>query len=176
MAEQHTSKRNALIDRLIPFLKEIKDRTTGIETERWLNSEHGVDSPLYQDLSRLISVGVREGWAANTEVAGPGYRRSQIAPPSEETFFFGIVAVLMDSAGSEDGVLRGAYHSHPYGEINLMVPLNEGAALAGPDGWCHGGWTAPAPGSGHFPEVKGGGVISLTILPAGRIVFGHGPA
>ena len=66
---------------------------------------------------------------------------------------------------------RAGYHLHPYGEFNLVVPLNEGAALAGPNGWCYGGWTAPAPGSHHFPEVKGGAVISLTFLPAGRIAF-----
>jgi hypothetical protein len=176
MPEQLSSNRNVLIACLIPFLREIKDRTTGLETESWLNSEYGVDSQLYKELSRLISSGVRDGWAANVEVAGPLYRRSQIALPSEDTFFFGITAVLMDSTGSDGGVLRGGYHSHPYGEINLIMPLNEGAALAGPRGWCHGGWTAPAPGSGHFPEVKGGGVISLAILPAGRITFGSPPA
>jgi hypothetical protein len=52
-----------------------------------------------------------------------------------------------------------------------LLRLDEGAALAGPNGWRHGGWTAPAPGSCHFPEVKGGAVISLTFLPAGRIAF-----
>jgi len=67
--------------------------------------------------------------------------------------------------------LHGGYHLYPYGAINRVVPLNEGAALAGPNGWCYGGWTALAPGSRHFPEVKGGAVISLTFLPAGRIAF-----
>lgn len=51
------------------------------------------------------------------------------------------------------------------------VQALDGAALAGPNGWCHGGWTAPEPGSAHFPEVKGGAVISLTFLPAGRIAL-----
>jgi hypothetical protein len=67
---------------------------------------------------------------------------------------------------------RGSrYWAHPYGEFNLVVPLNEGAALAGPNGWCYGGWTAPAPGSHHFPEAKGGAVIALFFLPSGRIAY-----
>jgi hypothetical protein len=40
--------------------------------------------------------------------------------------------------------------------------------LAGPLGWQGAGWTAPAPGSHHYPEVKLGAVIALFYLPAGR--------
>lgn len=166
----HTG-REELIARLIPFLQEIKDMTAGAKVESWLNQEYGVTSRLYQELSGLITDGVRSGWAADVEVAGPNYRRSRVGEPNEETFFFSITAVLMDSTGSPDDKLRGSYHLHPYGEYNLVVPLTQGAALCGPNGWCHGGWTAPGPGSHHFPEVKGGAVISLTILPAGRIAF-----
>jgi hypothetical protein len=66
--------------------------------------------------------------------------------------------VLLDSAENaqknpEDS-FRADYHLHPYGESNLVVPLNEGATLAGSNGWCYGGWTAPVPGSHHFPKSK----------------------
>jgi hypothetical protein len=27
------------------------------------------------------------------------------------------------------------YHSHPYGEFNMVIPFDEGAVLAGPLGW-----------------------------------------
>ena len=64
--------------------------------------------------------------------------------------------------------MRGQYHLHPYGELNLVVPLVPGAVLAGPLGWQGAGWTAPAPGSHHYPEVKLGAVIALFYLPAGR--------
>ena len=169
------SSKNELVARFIPFLQEIKDMTAGTEVEQWLNTKYGVASELYKDLSRRISLGVKEGWAADTEIAGPRYRRSQLILPCAETFFFSATAVLMDSTdnaqNNPEGSLRGGYHSHPYGEFNLVVPLNEGAALAGPNGWHSGGWAAPAPGSHHFPEVKGGAVISLTFLPAGRIAF-----
>ena len=177
---QLTSSKDELIARLIPFLQEVKDMTTSTEVEQWLNTKHGVESALYKDLARLLTLGVKDGWAAHVEIAGPRYRRSQLVLPSSETFFFSATAVLMDSTGTAqnnlEGSFRGGYHSHPYGEINLVVPLDEGAALAGPNGWCYGGWTAPAPGSHHFPEVKGGAVVSLSFLPAGRIAFDVKPS
>ena len=39
------------------------------------------------------------------------------------------------------------------------------------DGFKYGGWTAPAPGSHHYPETKGGAIIALFFLPAGRIAY-----
>jgi len=172
---QSTTTKDELFTRFVLLLQEIKDMTTGMRTEQWLNAEYGVESELYQDLARLITLGVKEGWAADAEIAGPRYRRSLLAAPCAETFFFSITAVLMDSTDNTQNnpecSFRGVYHLHPYGEFNLVIPLNEGAAIAGPNGWCYGGWTAPAPGSQHFPEAKGGAVISLTFLPAGRITF-----
>jgi Domain of unknown function (DUF4863) len=104
---------------------------------------------LYQELARLIRLGVQDGWAGDAEVAGPRYCRSRIGAPREERYFFSITAVLMDSTdnaqNNPEDSFRGGYHLYPYGEINRVVPLNEGAALAGPNGWCYGGWTPPAP-------------------------------
>jgi hypothetical protein len=176
---QFTHGKDELVARFIPLLQELKDLTPGTAVEQSLNTKYGVESELYQDLARLITLGVREGWAADTEIAGPRYRRSRVVVPHADTLFFSATAVLMDSTDNAQnnpgGGFRADYHLHPYGEINLVVPLNEGAALAGPNGWCYGGWTAPAPGSHHFPEVKGGAVISLTFLPAGRIAFDIAP-
>lgn len=170
--------REELIQRSIPFLREVKDMTPGAKMERWLNETYGENSALYQDLARLIKIGVEEGWAANQEVDGPNYRRSRIMEPTPETFQFSITAVYMNSADPrrfkdehEHDVLRGQYHGHPYGELNLVVPLNKGAKLKGLQGWQGPGWTAPDPGSRHYPEVTGGAVIALFYLPAGRISY-----
>lgn len=171
--------REALIERSIPFLEEVKNMTAGTSVERWLNEKYGPGSELYEQLSRLIQAGVRDGWAANVEIDGPHYRRSRIAEPSDRTCHFSITAVYMDSTGNTQGYadqrLRGQFHGHPYGEFNMVVALTPGAALNGPNGWCHGGWTAPAPGSQHYPENKGGAVIALFFLPAGRISYDVDP-
>ena len=168
-------EREALIERCIPFLQEVKDMTTSTGVERWLNETYGPDSELYRTLARWVTKGVEDGWAANVEIGGPSYRRSRIAEPSERTLHFSITAVLMDSSANDQGHadhrFRGQYHGHPYGEFNMVVPLNAGAALNGPNGWCFGGWTAPAPGSHHYPEARGGAVIALFFLPSGRISY-----
>jgi hypothetical protein len=167
--------REALIDRCIPFLEEVKDMTTGTEVERWLNQKYGCDSELYRTLATRVKNGVQDGWAASVEVEGPFYRRNRIAEASARTLHFSITAVYMDSTGNTqghpDGRLRGQYHGHPYGEFNMVVPVTPGAALNGPNGWCQAGWTAPAPGSWHYPEAKGGAVIALFFLPSGRISY-----
>src|SRR5262249_13735146 len=128
--------REELIERSIPFLREVRDMTPSAAMEKWLNEKYGADSDLYRDLARLIKLGVQEGWAANQEVDGPNYRRSRILDPSPETFFFSITAVYMDSKDPkhfsdehDDEVLRGQYHGHPYGELNLVIPIDEGAEL-----------------------------------------------
>lgn len=171
-----SSSKDELIARCLPFLAEVKDMTTGAEVEQWLNTKYGTDSEFYREVAHLIRVGVEEeGWAANVEVEGRRYRRARLVDPSEATHGFSITTVYMDSVGNTqanpEGSFRGDYHAHPYGEFNMVIPLNEGAALAGPNGWCYGGWTAPAPGSHHYPEVKGGAVIALFFLPAGRISY-----
>jgi hypothetical protein len=171
--------REALIERCIPFFDEVKDMTASTAVERWLNEKYGPDSQLYQTLARLVKKGLEDGWAANVEIDGPAYRRSRIAEPSERTLHFSITAVYMDSTGNKQGHLdqrfRGQYHGHPYGEFNMVVPVTPGAALNGPNGWCFGGWTAPSPGSQHYPEAKGGAVIALFFLPSGRISYHAAP-
>lgn len=164
-----------LIATSLPFLEQIKNMTAGSEVERWLNATHGPGSKLYERLAALVKAGVRDGWAANVEIRGARYRRSRISEATPQTMGFSITAVYMDSTGNDqgnpEGSFRGDYHAHPYGEFNMVVPLNDGAALAGPNGWCYGGWTAPPPGSHHYPEAKGGAVIALFYLPAGRISY-----
>lgn len=167
--------KDQLIARSAQFLAEVKNKTAGAALERWLNDEYGPHSALYQDLARLVRTGVEEGWAADAEVSGPHYRRSRIAEPSAATEYFSITAVYMDSLhdGRREaaGVMRGDYHAHPYGELNMVVPVTPGAELAGPLGWRGAGWTSPAPGSHHYPEARGGAVIALFFLPAGRIAY-----
>ncbi|WP_032392322.1 4-hydroxylaminobenzoate lyase [Rhodococcoides fascians] len=159
--------RQQLIDRSIPFLREIKDRTAGAGLEDWLNENYGPDSSLYSDLAMLVTAGVADGWAADIEVQGRNYRRSRIAEPNEDLSYFSITAVFINSVPR----MRGQYHQHPYGELNLVVPLDAAAEIVGPRGWQGAGWTAPGPGSHHYPEVRGGALIALFFLPAGRISY-----
>ena len=169
--EGGVDKRQELIDASISFLDRIKNRTPGDELESYLNAECGPGSEVYDLIAGLAKQGVAEGWAANEEVGGPRYRRSKLVEPKAETFNFSITLVYMDS----EEIFRGQYHGHPYGEINLIVPITPGAAASGMNGWCYGGWTSPAPGSHHYPQVRGGAVVQLFYLPAGRISYDIAP-
>lgn len=78
---------------------------------------------------------------------------------------------------SED-VYSGQYHAHPYGEINCVVQVEEEgsrAELMGMQGWQGAGWTSPGPGTHHYPQVRGGALVALFFLPAGRIAYNAVP-
>ncbi len=118
-----------------------------------------------------MKTGLAEGWVGATELDGPKYRRGRIAAPCEASNYISITAVYMDSIEE----YRGQYHQHPYGEINCVVPLDETAELKGMQGWQSKGWTSPGPGTHHYPEVRGGALIALFFLPAGRISYDATP-
>ena len=149
--------RAELIDLSIALLGEIRNLTPGDALEARMNDQYGPGTETFDALARLSKEGVENGWAAQEEVTGPHYRRGRLVDPCAETFYFSITVVYMESGDGRDGVFRGDYHAHPYGEINLITSVTPGAAIAGPNGWCSNGWTSPAPGTHHYPEVKGGG-------------------
>jgi hypothetical protein len=174
------TERDELIEAAIAFIETIKDKTPGETMERWLNDAHGPGNPVYEDLAVRVKRGVEQGWAANVEIAGKHYRRSRLLEPCERSHFFSLTTVYMDSRGGNlstahvaqnQPVFRGDYHLHPYGEFNLVVPLEPTAELMGPLGWRHAGWTAPAAGSHHYPEARGGTLIAFFFLPSGRISY-----
>lgn len=43
------------------------------------------------------------------------------------------------------------------------------------NGWQGAGWTSPGPGTHHYPEVRGGRLVALFFLPAGRISYDATP-
>jgi hypothetical protein len=64
--------------------------------------------------------------------------------------------------------VAGPHHAHPNGEIDMIIPLADGARFDG-----HGqGWLVYPPGSAHRPTVTGGSAIIVYFLPQGAIEFG----
>lgn len=153
--------------RCAEFFAEVQDLTPGKDLEQRLNTEYGPGNPYYQDFCEYILQGLKEGWVAETKLDGDRYRRGKIALPSPETRFFSITTVYMDS----EDVYSGQHHAHPYGEINCVVQIDKTAELKGMQGWQGAGWTSPGPGTHHYPQVKGGALVALFFLPAGRISY-----
>ncbi|KAF2623616.1 hypothetical protein BU25DRAFT_349363 [Macroventuria anomochaeta] len=169
-AEVDTAKNptaQKLLQRCQDFLAEVENLTPGKDLEAYLNTHYGSGNAIYEDLCTLTCQGLQEGWVANIDIQGRDYRRSKIALPKEETRFFSITTVYMNS----QDVFSGQYHSHPYGEINCVVQIDKSAELKGMQGWQGAGWTSPGAGTHHYPQVRGGALIALFFLPAGRISY-----
>ncbi|KAJ4317675.1 hypothetical protein N0V94_004830 [Neodidymelliopsis sp. IMI 364377] len=156
-----------LLQRCQDFFAEVENLTPGKDLEKYLNTHYGPGNAIYEDLCDLTRQGLQEGWVANIEIDSKNYRRSKIALPKEDTRFFSITTVYMSS----QEVFSGQYHSHPYGEINCVVQIDKTAELKGMQGWQGAGWTSPGPGTHHYPQVRGGALIALFFLPAGRISY-----
>ncbi len=143
---------------------EIRSRPLDQDLEGYLNHEFGAGTEAYEELCRLLKMGVEEGWAGYVEIDGDCYRRGRIADPSRETAQMSV----------ESGLLRdvkGQYHCHTQGEINMIIPLEPGAQFCG-----HGaGWRVFPPMSEHFPTVNGKALM-MYFLPGGEIEYRSPPA
>jgi Domain of unknown function (DUF4863) len=165
---------------------QIAGRELNGELDAWLNQTHGAGSATYQTLKASCEAGVAEGWLANRE--GGGIRYGRIFKPSDELHGFSVDVVDMapprwaapskaqpprgadggtPPTGGEQDYIAGPHHTHPNGEIDLIMPIDGDAQFDNrPAGWC----VYPA-GSAHRPTVSHGRALVLYLLPQGAIEF-----
>jgi len=139
---------------------QIAGRTLDADLDGWLNREHGAGSPTYAALKASCEAGVAAGWLADRE--GGGIKYGRIFKPADDLHGFSVDVVDMQD-------IAGPHHSHPNGEIDLIMPLGDtGAAKfdGRPAGWCVYG-----AGSAHRPTVSDGRALVLYLLPQGKIEF-----
>jgi hypothetical protein len=137
---------------------QIAGRALDADLDAWLNREHGAGSASYSALASACRAGVAEGWLANRE--GGGIKYGRIFKPSDALHGFSVDVVDMKD-------IAGPHHTHPNGEIDLIMPIDGSATFDGrPAGWCVYG-----PGSAHRPSVSGGRALVLYLLPQGAIEF-----
>lgn len=137
---------------------QLAGRPLDAALDAWLNAEHGPASATYRSLRQACEAGVREGWLCERE--GGGLRYGRIFKPAPELHGFSVDVVDMAN-------IAGPHHTHPTGEIDLIMPMDESARFDGrPAGWL----VCPA-GSTHRPTVSGGRALVLYLLPEGRIEF-----
>ncbi len=125
--------RDELIQKSIPFLREVKDMTPSADMEKWLNQKYGEQSELYRSWLDLLNSALRRAGRQTRRWTARAIGAAEYWSRSPETFHFSITAVYMDSKDpkafkdeDDDDVLRGQYHGHPYGELNMVIPLDEG--------------------------------------------------
>ena len=138
--------------------QEIAGRALDQQLDVWLNQQHGVDSPSYRQLKAACIEGVEQGWLCKHE--GGGLRYGRIFKPADDLHGFSVDVVDMQD-------VAGPHHTHPEGEIDLIMPLTEGALFDGRAA----GWMVTPAGSSHRPTVSNGRALVLYLLPNGRIDF-----
>ncbi|HJV97373.1 MAG TPA: DUF4863 family protein [Albitalea sp.] len=137
---------------------QLAGRPLDAELDTWLNREHGAASPTFRALAESCRVGVAEGWLCNRE--GGGIRYGRIFKPAPDLHGFSVDVVDMQD-------IAGPHHSHPNGEIDLIMPIEGDARFDGRPA----GWLVCPPGSAHRPTVSQGRALVLYLLPNGDIRF-----
>jgi hypothetical protein len=137
---------------------QLAGRPLDAALDTWLNAEHGVGTVTYERLKQSCEAGVAEGWLCERE--GGGVRYGRIFKPAPDLGGFSVDVVDMQD-------IAGPHHAHPTGEIDLIMPIDDGARFDGRAA----GWLVYPPGSAHPPTVTGGRALVLYLLPEGRIDF-----
>jgi len=149
---------NEFREHLATFTASLAGRPLDAELDAWLNTEHGPSSATYATLKKGCQAGVAAGWLCDRE--GGGIRYGRIFKPASDLHGFSVDVVDMQD-------LAGPHHSHPNGEIDLLMPIEGEATFDGRPA----GWVVYPPGSAHRPTVAQGRALVLYLLPEGRIDF-----
>jgi hypothetical protein len=137
---------------------QLQGRALDGALDAWLNANHGPGTATFEALQRTCRAGVRDGWLCDRE--GGGIRYGRIFKPADDLHGFSVDVVDMQD-------IAGPHHTHPLGEIDLVMPVEGEARFDGrPAGWCVYG-----PGTAHRPTVSGGRALVLYLLPQGQIQF-----
>ncbi|MBB1632397.1 DUF4863 family protein [Cupriavidus sp. UME77] len=147
-----------LREQIARLTARIAGRPLDAALDAWLNAEHGAGSTTYNELKAACQAGVAEGWLCDRE--GGGIRYGRIFKPAEDLHGFSVDVVDMQD-------IAGPHHTHPNGEIDLIVPIDATAEFDGRPA----GWLVCPPGSAHRPTVSHGRALVLYLLPDGRIDF-----
>lgn len=133
-------------------------RPLDADLDRWLNTEHGVGTPTFEQIAEACRTGAAQGWMCEREHGGIRYGR--VYQASDDLHGFSVDVVDMQD-------VAGPHHTHPLGEIDLIMPVDGQATFDGrPAGWC-----VYPPGSAHRPTVAAGRAYVLYLLPEGSIEF-----
>lgn len=144
------------------LIKPVTDAVAGRALDdglaAWLNDRFPAGGASFQAIAAACHAAIAAGWMCNREAGGIAFGR--VVKPDPSLGGFSVDVVRMKD-------VKGPHHSHPLGEIDMVMPITPGAAFDG-----HGaGWTVYAPASAHHPTVTGGEALVLYLLPQGRIEF-----
>ena len=121
------SDKTAFHQALADLTAQLAGKPLDAALAQWLNTAHGPTSTTYQRLREACIQGAREGWLCERE--GGGIRYGRVFKPEDALHRFSVDVVDMQN-------IAGPHHTHPQGEIDLIVPLEGVRCLTAtlPDG------------------------------------------
>ena len=149
------------VDHIAVVTAAIGGQVPGPALEDRLNEGFGAESAWFGVATAMCHRGIAEGWLCAREAGGIKFGRP--VKEGETTHGMSVDVVEMDD-------VVGPHHSHPNGEIDLVMPIDAAAEFDGRGA----GWKVSGPGSAHKPTVTGGKAIVLYLLPNGAIEFTRG--
>ena len=138
--------------------KAIAGRPLDGDLGDYLNDGFGASSDAFQAIETACRAAVAEGWMCDQEAGGVKYGRVFAAGPQTDGFSVDVVQMAD---------VKGPYHGHPNGEIDMIMPTEPSAQFDG----MGAGWLVYGPGTAHYPTVGGGEALVLYLLPDGAIDF-----
>lgn len=115
----HKSQLKAYLDEVIAFIGE---SPLDDALEARLNAEFGPASVAFREMTRLLRIGINEGWACYNVIDGDNYRRGRLANSHEGTHEFAI-----ESARLKD--VKGNYHTHMLAQDVVLGRHNQSVRI-----------------------------------------------
>jgi hypothetical protein len=159
---KHKPETLAIVRRVIG---DIGDRPFDAQLEFRLNRHFGLSSVTFEALASLLNLGVEEGWVGYAPVEDAGYNRGRIVEAATDTMGMSVESALMCN-------VKGQYHRHTRGEIDMVIPIDSNAQFCGRGA----GWVVYPPGTEHFPTVTGGKALIMFFVPGGQNEYKTPPA
>jgi hypothetical protein len=123
-----------------------------------LNRRFPPGGEVFDAIEKACHAAIDAGWmCANGDDKA---RWGRVIEPGAETSGLSVDVVQLTD-------LVGRHHSHPTGEVCMIMPMTPGAKFDG----LSRGWCVFEPGSGHHPTVSDGQALILYMLPDGKIDF-----
>lgn len=139
----------------------IGDHPLNSDLQSRLNLQFPYEGSVYKQFVEQIQQAIKDGWMCQHEHGGIRYGR--VIKPDADLNNFSVDVVDMEE-------VKGPHHSHPKGEIDLIMPLSDGAKFDNHPG----GWLVYGPDTAHHPTVTEGRALVLYLLPDGEIEFTRG--
>ncbi len=144
------------------LLKPVTDLVSSMaidaELAEELNRRFPPGGEVFDTIEKACHEAIADGWmCANGD---EGRRWGRVIEPSQETGWLSVDVVDLTD-------LVGSHHSHPTGEVCMVMPITPEAQFDGTSrGWC-----VFEQGSGHYPTVTNGEALILYMLPEGKIDY-----